>query len=132
MKTIQFQVTVALDDVSKETLTGIVVDAVKRSVAFNTKFRQSGEALWGHSAVETLSDRMVVERLSGPDSTQPLALRPREAAKALQISPRLLWQLSKDGKVPCIRVGSGKRQTLLYSVAALKDWLEDRSMKGVH
>jgi excisionase family DNA binding protein len=53
----------------------------------------------------------------------PLALRPREAAKALGISPRLLWQLTKDGHVPCVRVGSGKRRTVLYPVAELQAWL---------
>jgi predicted site-specific integrase-resolvase len=53
----------------------------------------------------------------------PLALRPREAAKALGISPRLLWQLTKDGVVPCVRVGSGKRKTVLYAVAHLQAWL---------
>src|SRR5581483_5099992 len=36
----------------------------------------------------------------------PLALRPREAAKALGISARHLWQLTKDGHIPCVRVGS--------------------------
>src|SRR5437660_82609 len=29
--------------------------------------------------------------------SSPLALRPRDAAKALGISPRLLWQLTHDG-----------------------------------
>ena len=53
----------------------------------------------------------------------PLALRPRDAAKALGISPRLLWQLTKDGHVPCVRVGSGKRQTVLYPVQDLQAWL---------
>ena len=52
-----------------------------------------------------------------------LALRPREAAKALGISPRLLWQLTHDGVIPCVRVGSGKRRTVLYSVTALEAWL---------
>ncbi len=52
-----------------------------------------------------------------------LALRPREAAKALSISPRLLWQLSKDGIIPCARVGTGKRKTVLYSVVDLQTWL---------
>jgi excisionase family DNA binding protein len=52
-----------------------------------------------------------------------LALRPREAAKALGISPRLLWQLTKDGHIPCVRVGSGKRRTVLYPVADLQAWL---------
>jgi excisionase family DNA binding protein len=53
----------------------------------------------------------------------PLALRPREAAKALGISPRLLWQLTHDGLIPCVRVGSGKRRTVLYPVADLQAWL---------
>jgi excisionase family DNA binding protein len=52
-----------------------------------------------------------------------LALRPREAAKALGISPRLLWQLTKDGHIPCVRVGSGKRRTVLYPLADLQAWL---------
>jgi excisionase family DNA binding protein len=55
--------------------------------------------------------------------SSPLALRPREAAKALGISPRLLWQLTKDGQIPCVRVGSGKRRTVLYPLADLQAWL---------
>jgi excisionase family DNA binding protein len=58
------------------------------------------------------------------ESTQtPLALRPRDAAKALGISPRLLWQLTHDGHIPCVRVGSGKRRTVLYPTADLQAWL---------
>jgi excisionase family DNA binding protein len=45
----------------------------------------------------------------------PLALRPRETAKALSISERHLWQLTKDGHLPCVRVGSGRRKTVLLS-----------------
>ena len=55
--------------------------------------------------------------------TTPLALRAREAAKALNISPRLLWQLTKDGNIPCVRVGTGKRRTVLYPVTDLQAWL---------
>jgi excisionase family DNA binding protein len=64
------------------------------------------------------------------ESTPLLALRPREAAKALGISPRLLWQLTKDGRIPCVRVGSGKRQTVLYLLDDLKDWLTRESTKA--
>ena len=53
----------------------------------------------------------------------PLALRRREAAKALSISERHLWQLTKDGHIPCVRVGSGTRKTVLYPVADLQAWL---------
>ena len=61
--------------------------------------------------------------------SSPLALRPRETAKALGISPRLLWQLTKDGVIPCARVGSGKRTTVLYSVTVLQDWLTNEAAK---
>jgi excisionase family DNA binding protein len=57
----------------------------------------------------------------------PLALRPREAAKALGISARHLWQLTKDGQIPCVRVGTGTRKTVLYSVDELKTWLARRA-----
>ena len=61
---------------------------------------------------------MDIERIQAP-----LALRPREAAKALGISPRLLWQLTHDGHIPCVRVGSGKRRSVLYPLADLQGWL---------
>ena len=57
----------------------------------------------------------------------PLSHRPRAAAKALGISPRLLWQLTHDGEIPCVRVGGGKRQTVLYPVAVLQAWLTRRA-----
>jgi excisionase family DNA binding protein len=62
-----------------------------------------------------------------PNVCSPLALRPRDAAKALGISPRLLWQLTKDGHIPCVRVGSGTRKTVLYPVAQLTAWLAQQA-----
>ncbi|MBN2580959.1 MAG: helix-turn-helix domain-containing protein [Pirellulales bacterium] len=62
-----------------------------------------------------------------------LALRPREAAKALGISPRTLWGLTAPrGPIPCARVGSGKRRTVLYPTADLQAWLsrQAESEKG--
>ena len=63
-------------------------------------------------------------------TSQSLALRPREAAKALGISARLLWQLTKDGHVPCVRVGAGKRKAVLYPVDALQRWLREQAASG--
>ena len=55
---------------------------------------------------------------------KPLALRPREAAKALGISARTLWGLTDPrGPIPCVRVGSGKRKAVLYPTAELQAWL---------
>jgi len=58
-----------------------------------------------------------------------LALRPKDAAKALGIGQRKLWQLSHPrGPIPCIRVGN----CVLYPVAALKQWLDDQaSLSGL-
>jgi excisionase family DNA binding protein len=53
----------------------------------------------------------------------PLALRPRDAARLLGISPRTLWEWTRAGIVPCVRVGTGKRRTVLYPVADLQTWL---------
>lgn len=60
-------------------------------------------------------------------SVESLALRPREAARALGISPRLLWQLTHDGHIPCVRVGTGKRRTVLYPTASLQAWLSRKA-----
>ena len=63
------------------------------------------------------------QKTMATETTQTLALRPREAAKALGISPRFLWQLTHDGHIPCARVGNGKRRTVLYPTAELRAWL---------
>jgi excisionase family DNA binding protein len=57
-------------------------------------------------------------------TTNPnLALRPREAAKALGVSPRLLWQWTHDSKIPHVREG----RTIMYPVDALREWLSQRA-----
>jgi excisionase family DNA binding protein len=61
----------------------------------------------------------------------PLALRPREAAKALGVSPRLLWQLTKDGRIPCVRIGGTKRTTVLYPIEVLRAWLSRKASTTV-
>lgn len=61
-------------------------------------------------------------------SPDPLSLRPRDAAKALGISARTLWGLSAPrGPIPCLRIGHGKRQTVLYPVADLQAWLSQQA-----
>jgi hypothetical protein len=64
-------------------------------------------------------------------NVEALALRPREASKALGISARTLWGLTAPrGPIPCIRVGHGKRQTVLYPVADLQAWLSRQAKAG--
>jgi len=68
-------------------------------------------------------------------ATESLALRPREAAKALGISARTLWGLTAPrGPIPCVRIGIGKRQSVLYPTADLRAWLTQQAQaeKGGH
>jgi predicted DNA-binding transcriptional regulator AlpA len=66
-----------------------------------------------------------------PDRTSPadrLALRPSEAAEALGIGERLLWQETNRGAIPHLRIGS---RAIVYPVEALREWLADNAAKGV-
>lgn len=58
-----------------------------------------------------------------PTASGPLALRPREAARELGISERLLWEWTRTEGVPHIRIGN----VVLYPVAGLRRWLDERS-----
>jgi excisionase family DNA binding protein len=57
-----------------------------------------------------------------------LALRPREAAKALSISERTLWSLTKEGRIPHIRIG----RAIVYPVDSLRAWLAAKAQEGQH
>ena len=52
-----------------------------------------------------------------------LALGPRQAAKALGISPRLLWTLTNQKLIPHLRLG----RRVIYPVAQLESWLEKQA-----
>lgn len=60
-----------------------------------------------------------------PESWQSsrLTVSRREAAAMLGISERLLWTLTNAKKVPSLRVGT----RVLYSIDALKQWIEERT-----
>ncbi len=57
-----------------------------------------------------------------------LALRPKDAAKALGIGERKLWELTADrtSGIPHVRFG----KAILYPVRELQDWLA-RQAEGV-
>jgi len=55
-----------------------------------------------------------------------LAMRPRDAAKALGISERLLWEWTNRGTVPHVRLG----RAILYPVDSLREWLRQQARDG--
>lgn len=61
-------------------------------------------------------------------ATPALALRPKDAAKALGIGQRKLWALTYPrGPIPSVKVGT----CVLYPVAQLEAWLAEQAAKGV-
>ncbi len=51
-----------------------------------------------------------------------LALRPKDAARALGIGERLLWSMTNRGEIPHIKLG----KAVLYPIAELERWLAER------
>lgn len=71
--------------------------------------------------------------MSQSQAVEPMALRPREAARALSICTRTLWAITAPrGPVPCIRVGTGKRAIVLYRRADLDSWLAQESGRSAN
>lgn len=54
--------------------------------------------------------------------SEPLLLRPAEAARFLAISPRKLWELTNCREVPAIRIG----RALRYPTDDLRAWVAAR------
>jgi excisionase family DNA binding protein len=52
-----------------------------------------------------------------------LALRMRELAKAVNLSIRTVWGLTKAGVIPHVRVGG----SILYPVDSIRQWLQQQA-----
>jgi excisionase family DNA binding protein len=63
-----------------------------------------------------------------PDRSDPapLALRPKQAAKALGIGERLLWSMTNSGQIPHVRLG----RAIVYPVDELRRWLAEQAKGG--
>ncbi|MDX1965346.1 MAG: helix-turn-helix domain-containing protein [Pirellulales bacterium] len=53
-----------------------------------------------------------------------LLVNSKTAARMLSICTKTLWQMSRDGELPCLRVG---RRTL-YSPAKLQAWIDAQAV----
>ena len=60
-----------------------------------------------------------------PVPNLPLAMRPAVAARALGISPRTLWSLTKAGLIPYARLGA---KCVVYPVPAMQRFLEEQTI----
>lgn len=74
-----------------------------------------------------MSDTTPTTRVTNHDS-EPLrlALRPKDAARALGIGERLLWAKTNAGEIPHVRIG----KAVLYPIADLERWLSAQAAGG--
>ncbi len=61
-----------------------------------------------------------------PGDIPRLALRPKDAARALGIGERLLWSRTNAGEIPCVRIG----RAVVYPVDLLRDYLAQQAKGG--
>lgn len=62
---------------------------------------------------------------AGTTPVPALALRPKEAARALGIGERKLWSLTNAGELPHARIG----RAVVYPVRELETWLSAQTGK---
>ena len=62
-----------------------------------------------------------------PVANLPLSMRPAVAARALGISPRSLWTLTKAGLIPHVRLG----KCVVYPVPGLIRVLEEQTINPI-
>ena len=62
------------------------------------------------------------EQQCNSDGTRSILLNLRDAAQALAISPRSLWEWTKAGRVPHVRLG----RRLLYAPDDLRRWVQSQ------
>lgn len=125
-------------DIRCRTVTGLLPHSLRGDfLHFGAKrrlfdiFQSNAEPTYMQTAVRGMRLLESQSMSHKPSLPQPLALRPREAAKALGISERTLWTLTHEGSIPCVRLGTGKRRAVLYPIADLQAWLTRQSSAAI-
>ncbi len=63
------------------------------------------------------------------ENGNPFCLRLSQVAKVLGLSQRTVWAMAKDGRIPCLRVGDGKKKVLLFPLDLLKEWVRNEALQ---
>ena len=70
--------------------------------------------------------KQTTEKTKSDVPVSPLAMRPKEVAKALGLSERKLWGLTNQGLIPHFHVG----KAVLYPVDGLLEWVKEQSRRA--
>lgn len=68
-------------------------------------------------------DPIVRPFIASSQKHEPLALSAIDAARRIGISPRLLWTLTNQNRIPHARIG----RRVVYPVTALEAWLAQQT-----
>jgi len=60
--------------------------------------------------------------MTKPEPSTPILVDAREASRLLSISPRTLWQLTKDQEIPSLK----RRRIVRYRVTDLEAWAQQQ------
>lgn len=91
----------------------------------STSFEESFRDLLKSVLIEVLKEVLppAIQRQQQPTPERgvnsQMLMRPSEAAKALAISTKTLFNLTKEGRISCVRIG----RTVRYDPAVLKEWI---------
>jgi excisionase family DNA binding protein len=96
--------------------------------AFEVAFRELLKTAIREAIEETSSELGEIgQNKTMGEPKQPLLLRASEAAESLAISEAHLSRLTRQGRIPCVRVG----QCLRYSVEELRNWVRESQVREV-
>jgi excisionase family DNA binding protein len=56
---------------------------------------------------------------------EPLLISSMQAAKSLGICERQLFTMTKNGSIPCVRIG----KRVLYDIQDLRQWIDQQKTK---
>jgi excisionase family DNA binding protein len=76
-------------------------------------------------AVKTKKKKMKPALTIAATPALQLLLKPDEAASALGICARKLWELTNSGLIPCVRIGRSVR----YDPRDLSSWIDSAKLK---
>lgn len=63
-------------------------------------------------------------------SDEPILLTLRQAAERLALSPRTVWTLANEGRIPYLALRGGKRRLLRFPLRALEQWAAEQAARA--
>jgi excisionase family DNA binding protein len=115
MKTIQLQVAITLGDDGSKLLIELFTQALKQAAP------QPPVEIDENREARLQTSRNALFAGEKPPTDLGLLIDSREASKLLKVSPRTLWAMQNDGRMPSpIKIGKAVR----FSYEALKTWVE--------